>query len=170
MAADRIVVLDDGRVVEEGTYDELVAAEGHFARLCRLQEDPARVVAAASRITVGRQSHLHGTGFEAGHQAGFDQDLATVADAEDRLPLDRGRVQHIQQRILGGYGSSPHPILVGKPAGYQEAVELRLKGKLAHSNMLFERCRTMASAVDLEDAAVNLKLSHDEARDELDDV
>jgi hypothetical protein len=51
---------------------------------------------------------------------------------------------------------------------FEEAVELRLKGKLAHSNMLFERCRTMASAVDLEDQAVNMKLSHDEPRDLID--
>ena len=39
MAADRIVVLESGRLVEEGTYEELVAHQGHFARLCRLQED-----------------------------------------------------------------------------------------------------------------------------------
>ncbi|KAL1835819.1 hypothetical protein VTK73DRAFT_5307 [Phialemonium thermophilum] len=31
--ADRIVVLDDGCVVEEGGYDELVARRGPFARL-----------------------------------------------------------------------------------------------------------------------------------------
>ncbi len=38
MAADRIVVLEEGHVVETGTYEELVAAEGLFTRLCRLQE------------------------------------------------------------------------------------------------------------------------------------
>jgi ATP-binding cassette subfamily B protein len=38
MAADRIVVLEDGGVVETGTYEELVSAEGLFTRLCRLQE------------------------------------------------------------------------------------------------------------------------------------
>ncbi|MGQ0568958.1 MAG: ABC transporter ATP-binding protein [Armatimonadota bacterium] len=35
--ADRIVVLDDGRVVEEGRRDELLAREGTYARLQRLQ-------------------------------------------------------------------------------------------------------------------------------------
>ncbi len=38
-AADRIVVIDQGRVVESGSYDELVAADGRFARLCRVSED-----------------------------------------------------------------------------------------------------------------------------------
>jgi ATP-binding cassette subfamily B protein len=36
-AADRIIVMDDGRIVEEGKHDTLVAADGLYARLARLQ-------------------------------------------------------------------------------------------------------------------------------------
>ena len=42
MAADRIVMLDEGRVVQSGTYDELAAARGPFAQLYRLEEDALR--------------------------------------------------------------------------------------------------------------------------------
>ena len=37
LAADRIAVMDEGRVVESGTHGELVARGGLYARLARLQ-------------------------------------------------------------------------------------------------------------------------------------
>ena len=41
-AADRIVLLEDGRVVSEGTHDELLASSALYARLAsQLAEDPA---------------------------------------------------------------------------------------------------------------------------------
>jgi ATP-binding cassette subfamily B protein len=36
-AADRIIVMDNGRIVEEGKHDALVVADGLYARLARLQ-------------------------------------------------------------------------------------------------------------------------------------
>jgi ATP-binding cassette subfamily B protein/subfamily B ATP-binding cassette protein MsbA len=46
--ADVILVLDDGRIVEQGAFGELVARGGHFARLHRTQfgEEPGRAVSS----------------------------------------------------------------------------------------------------------------------------
>jgi subfamily B ATP-binding cassette protein MsbA len=35
--ADRIIVVHDGRIVETGTHLELMAGQGHYASLYRLQ-------------------------------------------------------------------------------------------------------------------------------------
>ncbi|WP_036281807.1 ABC transporter transmembrane domain-containing protein [Methylocystis sp. ATCC 49242] len=45
LEADRIVVLDDGRIVEEGTHASLSAAGGLYARLAKLQFDTDRASA-----------------------------------------------------------------------------------------------------------------------------
>jgi ABC-type multidrug transport system fused ATPase/permease subunit len=37
MDCDRILVMDGGRIVEEGTYDELMALNGYFTQLVRKQ-------------------------------------------------------------------------------------------------------------------------------------
>jgi ATP-binding cassette, subfamily B, bacterial len=37
LSADRIVVIDQGRIVEEGRHEQLVARGGLYARLAELQ-------------------------------------------------------------------------------------------------------------------------------------
>ena len=35
---DRVIMLEGGRIVEDGTYDELIAKEGKFAELVKRQQ------------------------------------------------------------------------------------------------------------------------------------
>jgi len=47
LEANRIVVIDEGRIVEQGTHASLIAAGGLYARLAKLQFDTNRAGAAA---------------------------------------------------------------------------------------------------------------------------
>ena len=39
MNADQILVMDDGRIVERGKHAELLAADGYYAKMWRLQQE-----------------------------------------------------------------------------------------------------------------------------------
>lgn len=41
-SADRIYVLREGQIIESGTHDELIAADGSYAELFKLQATPYR--------------------------------------------------------------------------------------------------------------------------------
>jgi ATP-binding cassette subfamily C protein CydCD len=58
-AADLIIMLDGGRVIESGTHDELVARRGFYARLVarqmasvRQREVPVTFVIAVARVNM----------------------------------------------------------------------------------------------------------------------
>jgi len=48
--ASRILVFDAGRIVEAGTFDELVAAGGRFASLAQAQFIPAEPIAVPAAV------------------------------------------------------------------------------------------------------------------------
>lgn len=65
--ADRIVVLADGRVVEDGSHDQLMAAGGRYARMFRLQAERFAVTGDVDGVshderdgTAGGTGSMHG--------------------------------------------------------------------------------------------------------------
>jgi ATP-binding cassette subfamily B protein len=48
-SADRIIVMDEGRIVEQGDHDSLIAKNGLYARLADLQFSSAET--GSSKIT-----------------------------------------------------------------------------------------------------------------------
>ncbi len=63
--ADRILVIDDGEIVEQGAHDELLEADGLYANLWRVQAGeldrlPDDFVEEASRRVARQSAHRPG--------------------------------------------------------------------------------------------------------------
>ena len=50
MDADEILVMDSGRIVERGSHAQLLALDGHYAQMWRLQQQESRDEAAANEV------------------------------------------------------------------------------------------------------------------------
>jgi ATP-binding cassette subfamily B protein len=53
MHADEILVMDAGRIVERGSHGDLLARDGHYAQMWRLQQQARQVEAAVEASEAG---------------------------------------------------------------------------------------------------------------------
>ncbi|KAM0786475.1 hypothetical protein ACM66B_001934 [Microbotryomycetes sp. NB124-2] len=90
--ADRIIVMENGRVAEQGTYDELMADEGHFAKL-------AREFGTGEKKNKSSDEQNEG---EEGEKEGEKQDKAEgTGEGKDRKVGSTKALMQKEERVVG---------------------------------------------------------------------
>ena len=112
--ADRILVMDGGRIVEEGTHHSLLARGGLYARLARLQfETGAAALAALAELRTDRQAKPGSVSFNSMRRLrarasspspgsiGWNSPKPAAARRSGGMPLD-DQILHDRDRARGG--------------------------------------------------------------------
>ena len=102
LSCDRILVMDQGRIVEEGTHDSLAAAGGLYARLAKLQFEGLtglHFVAAGARPPAHPVQRRAGNLVHVG--ARHDEALLLVESDRARIVLVDQQIEAVRRDALG---------------------------------------------------------------------
>ncbi len=129
--ADRVLVVDRGRIVETGRHDDLLARDGAYARLHRSQnnavldtgelrmplwEEQRRTPAPADGYGQGYGSgHAHGNGDGDAYGYAYGHDAYARASSATYLPADPPAYAPAHVPAYGGVGPVPSALPDGRP-------------------------------------------------------
>jgi ATP-binding cassette subfamily B protein len=118
-SADRILAFDRGRLVEQGTHEELLAADGVYARLVRIQTQITRQPTVDSLLAESAEaSHRPGDDAEAGSAAAAAgpprvADLRWLEAAEHRFAVGVHDRIELLERSSVDEGAPPRRLAAG---------------------------------------------------------